>query len=135
MRILKYLILLISPYYFFAQTGASTNTVAADYSLTINNDFACENSPSLSLDPNNVDKGDFIIYPNPVKNGICSIVFPSDKYDEASISLINLSGKTIFTNSSLKQGSKIDLSKISSGVYIGVITSNKKTTILKLIKE
>lgn len=75
----------------------------------------------------------FALYPNPVSTQI-NISFPKSA-ENAEFALYNVLGERVLTAriSSLKNN--VDVSALSSGMYIASITSNNKTTSYKIIKE
>ncbi len=75
-----------------------------------------------------IDRSDFIIYPNPAK-GVFNLQFNGDNDVIRSIEVINLNGQKIY-NSGVFQ-SDIDLSSLQSGVYF--IRVNLETKIITKI--
>lgn len=80
-----------------------------------------------------LQENNFALYPNPVTTQI-NISFPKSA-EIAEFALYNVLGERILQTrvSSLKN--TIDVSGLSSGMYIASITSNNKTTSYKIIKE
>lgn len=75
----------------------------------------------------------FALYPNPVSTEI-NISFPKNS-DRAEFALFNILGEKILQTNITTLRNRIDVSALSSGMYIASITSNNKTTSYKIIKE
>ncbi len=78
-------------------------------------------------------ENNFALYPNPVTTQI-NISFPKSAED-AEFSLFNVLGEKILQTRITIMKNSIDVSGLSSGMYIASITSNNKTTSYKIIKE
>ncbi len=72
------------------------------------------------------------VYPNPTND---RITLESGKHQIDMIRIISLSGKTLIIRKDMKPVEIIDLSGIEKGFYIMAIQAQKKTFILKVIKE
>jgi bacillolysin len=85
-----------------------------------------------SLSINNVDEidGDFMIYPNPVTDGMLNVRVPSEK---ASYSIINLLGQTVLKGEVSQQA--INVSSLNAGVYIIEINDGEEVNNQKFIKK
>ena len=85
-----------------------------------------------SLSINNVDEidGDFMIYPNPVTDGMLNVRVPSEK---ASYSIINLLGQTVLKGDVSQQA--INVSSLNAGVYIIEINDGEEVNNQKFIKK
>ncbi len=75
----------------------------------------------------------FALYPNPVTTQI-NISFPKSA-DKAEFALYNVLGERILQENITTLRNSIDVSGLSSGMYIASITSDNKTTSFKIIKE
>ncbi len=75
----------------------------------------------------------FALYPNPVTTQI-NISFPASA-DNAEFALYNVLGERILQTNITTMKNNVDVSGLSSGMYIASITSNDKTTSYKIIKE
>ena len=93
---------------------------ALDYLLTLGTE-------QQMLDTN------FALYPNPVSTQI-NISFPKS-VENAEFALYNVLGEKILQTRITSMKNSIDVSGLSSGMYIASITSNNKTTSYKIIKE
>tara|TARA_R110001606_G_scaffold157601_2_gene300734 strand:- start:390 stop:1160 length:771 start_codon:yes stop_codon:yes gene_type:complete len=85
----------------------------------------CNEEFSIGLD--DLRDGEIIIYPNPTTD-IVNIIAKND----IKIDVINLLGETIST---IKNESRIDLSRFSNGMYVFNITYNNITIQHKVIKQ
>ena len=75
----------------------------------------------------------FALYPNPVSTEI-NISFPKNT-EQADFVLYNVLGKAVLKTKITPMKSRLDVSELSSGMYIASITSNNKTTSFKIIKK
>ena len=75
----------------------------------------------------------FALYPNPVSTQI-NISFPKNS-ERAEFALFNILGEKVLQTNVTSLKNSIDVSGLSSGMYIASITSNNKTTSYKIIKE
>ena len=89
------------------------------------------NSSNEDLDSiiNEVDG--FNIYPNPFNNNVTIMVPNTERY---TISVYSISGRRIVTTSFLNE-TIIDMSALSSGIYLARISNDKETFIRKIIKN
>jgi hypothetical protein len=83
------------------------------------------------LSSESFDNDNFIIYPNPVKD-IINILYV-DIID--SITLFDISGKQVINKQGKQKEIQMDLSNLSSGVYMARIISGNTTKILKVVKQ
>lgn len=75
----------------------------------------------------------FAIYPNPVKDNL-NISFPGT-IQKASLSIYNVLGKKIIETEINPDSNKINLSTLTSDVYLVSITAENKTSTFKIIKQ
>lgn len=80
-----------------------------------------------------LQENNFALYPNPVTTQI-NISFPKSA-ENAEFALYNVLGERILQTRISALKNTIDVSGLSSGMYIASITSNNKTTSYKIIKE
>lgn len=78
-------------------------------------------------------ENNFALYPNPVSTQI-NISFPKSA-ENAVFALYNILGERILQKNISTLNNSVDVSGLSSGMYIASITSNNKTTSYKIIKE
>ena len=76
---------------------------------------------------------DLKIYPNPVVDRL-NFIFPSDTED-AQLYIFDALGKVIIDEIILAENPSINLSELSSGIYLSRIQSGQESKIFKLIKE
>ena len=87
---------------------------------------------TLGVNDVSLDKG-FVLYPNPVST-ILSIK-SSDGLAIKSLKINNILGETVYFNANTKDKDTIDVSKLSSGIYILSIVSQDGTRQFKFIKK
>ncbi len=75
----------------------------------------------------------FALYPNPVSTNV-NISFPQN-IEQAEISVYNVLGKLVLKKQISTLNNSIDVSNLTSGMYIASIASNNKTNSFKLIKN
>lgn len=80
-----------------------------------------------------LQENNFALYPNPVTTQI-NISFPASA-ENAEFALYNVLGEKILQTNINTMKNSVDVSGLSSGMYIASITSNYKTTSYKIIKE
>lgn len=78
-------------------------------------------------------ENNFALYPNPVSTQI-NISFPKSA-ENAVFAIYNILGERILQKNISTLNNSVDVSGLSSGMYIASITSNSKTTSYKIIKE
>lgn len=75
----------------------------------------------------------FALYPNPVSTNV-NVSFPQN-LEQAEIRIFNVLGKLVLKKQIYPLNNSIDVSSLTSGMYIASITSNNKTNSFKLIKN
>lgn len=80
-----------------------------------------------------LQENNFALYPNPVRNRI-NISFPKSA-ENAEFTLYNVLGERVLQTRINTMKNSVDVSSLTSGMYIASITSNNKTTSYKIIKE
>lgn len=76
-----------------------------------------------------------VIYPNPAKSYFDVKVSNLTKDSKTSINLIDLTGRSIFTQEGLGEVTTVDVSKHTNGVYFMQIIIDGHVTDWKIIKE
>lgn len=116
---------------------AQTNNInsSTDYSIDVNTVFECSKDLSIDLLCPTCTEQTFSIAPNPIKNSICNVVFPSTNYNKVSITIVDLSGTQLLQKDISQEHPQIDISGIPLGVYIAIISTNNEKDILKIITE
>jgi hypothetical protein len=90
---------------------------------------------ALSVD--NVISNEFNIYPNP-NNGVFTVELNNIKADDYRISITNILGQEVYISNkevSTLISEKIDLSKLSKGIYMLEISNSESTITEKIIVE
>ena len=85
---------------------------------------------TLSIERNNSIQG-FAAYPNPITNNIFTITSNSNSKKELTI--FNVLGKRVLSSSFYGVKSDVNVSTISSGIYILKVTEDGKTSTKKLV--
>ena len=75
----------------------------------------------------------FAVYPNPVSTEI-NISFPKN-VAQAEFVLYNVLGEIVLKTRISPLKNRLDISRLTSGMYIASIASDNKTTSFKIIKE
>ncbi|WP_271425030.1 S8 family peptidase [Aequorivita sinensis] len=87
----------------------------------------------LKVNEQELQENQFALYPNPVTTEV-NISFPKTA-ENAVFVLYNVLGEKILQTNIAASNNRIDLSNLTSGMYIASITSNNKTTSYKIIKK
>lgn len=85
-----------------------------------------------SADITNLDARDVIVYPNPT-NSIITIA--SNEFKQCEVLLSDPSGRIVLTLNKNQEVQDVDLSKLIPGAYFIELRTERKSAILKLIKE
>jgi hypothetical protein len=101
-----------------------------DNTIVYWDDFSFFDNATLSTVKNKAIVG-FAAYPNPVSNGVLNISSASDSLK--NITIFNLLGKQVLSSSFSGVQSNVDVSSISSGIYILKVTEAGKTATKKLV--
>lgn len=116
---------------FVQESGHQYDTPDYFYGYGIPNLEDALNS-ALTTPSNNPDE--ISIFPNPVKS-MLFVNFP-DAIDKINLELFNILGKQVFQTTILRQEQNLDLSQLSSGIYIARLHASELTSLtFKLIKE
>ena len=73
--------------------------------------------------------GKFSVYPNPVTNGFVTIASKSN--ETIQVAIFDITGKQVLTNALVNN--RLNVSRLTAGVYIMNLTQNGKTTTKKLV--
>jgi hypothetical protein len=98
-------------------------------STTYWDDLSFVNNGVASVKNNTIEG--FATYPNPVTNNRFTI--SSNSNSKKELVIFNVLGKKVFTSSFLGTKSTIDISTVSSGIYILKVTEAGKTATQKLV--
>jgi bacillolysin len=85
---------------------------------------------SLTIDSVDEIDGDFMIYPNPVTDGMLTVRVPAEN---AAYSIINILGQTVLKGEVSKQA--INVSSLNPGVYIIEVNDGEEINNQKFIKK
>jgi hypothetical protein len=84
---------------------------------------------------NVITNHDITLYPNPTEGWFSVRITNLSKDDTGSLNLIDMSGKNIYTNSSLSEITNVDLSHSPAGAYFMKIRIGTKEEAIKIIKN
>ena len=96
-----------------------------------NNDVTDLGSHSNPLDVNNLEQNSFLFFPNPVESN--QIFFNSNT--TLKVEIYSLTGELILNSFLKNQTKSLDISALSSGLYIIKITANFGVKVKKLIRQ
>lgn len=119
----------------FVEVNGNDKSAFAQFLLTSNLDIVYVDNiylfnPNLSV--NDFDANQFTSYPNPT-NDVWNI--NSKNVNITKIEVFNTLGRLVKEVSVNNLNAEINASDLSSGIYFAKVTSESKSTILKLIKE
>ena len=82
------------------------------------------------LNAQSEDLLNFLVYPNPSNNGVYNI---NSHDDEIKVTVFDLSGRQVYSNSIVNES--LDISKLSSGIYVAKFFSGTKSKTVKLMRN
>jgi len=74
------------------------------------------------------------VYPNP-NNGIFNLLFENSNFTEAQIEIMDITGKSIYSEILNDNRKSFDISEISNGLYLVKININSETGFVRIIKQ
>lgn len=121
-----------------APAASNANPANLDIILTCSNPVGDIIVYLLNLDVTNVttyvsevSNTNIAVYPNPTKGMIQ--INSTDKIEQLSV--MNINGQVLMTKTNVQNNEAVDVSNLSSGVYILRVLSNNKTVNTRLIKQ
>lgn len=111
-------------------TFEATAGIYFDFNEPIITNTATTTIQSLSVAQNS--KGLFVLYPNPAKNMV-NIDFTKNTANTVSISVSDISGKTVLAKNISNGENSFDVSSLTSGMYFVNIKADNKQQIIKLM--
>ncbi|PBQ30371.1 hypothetical protein CNR22_00865 [Sphingobacteriaceae bacterium] len=108
----------------YSVTGTDANGCTSKAAITQNV------SQCLGLKVNGL-KG-LSVYPNPASSEL-TVTLPDNS--DKIITVIDLTGRVLSSNSSSKESTKIDLSNFANGIYYVKIQSNSSSEVVKIVKH
>lgn len=119
---------------FYVTVNATDNWIPAGTSsqtIVIRTNY----DKSLSIENLSNLESPFIIYPNP-NDGIIQVKHSFSSSMNPVLSIVDVSGKVVFSSLLIQNDQKIDISSLVSGVYFAIISSNdQETKTIKIIKN
>lgn len=76
-------------------------------------------------------KSSISVFPNPAKN----LISIKGQKDNSTLTLVNLTGKTMLTQQLTSEEETIDISKLANGIYFANITGQSPPLVIKIIKQ
>lgn len=110
----------------FTSEGSAFYHPAGDFGSSLEIESVIKSSGALSNAAYETQK--FTIYPNP-SNGI----FTFNTAETVSITVSDITGKTVYTGAGIENGMSIDLSNLQSGVYLAKVAGASSERVEKLI--
>lgn len=112
---------------------AATN---GSYSVTVTTSEGCSStSACVEINAVSLNESKFVsnvsIYPNPTK-GKVNLTIPTE---QANVSVYNALGKVIANYNNVQNGASIDLSNNPNGVYLIHVSTEKGTSILRVVRN
>jgi len=120
----------------------ATPDESKEYVLTVTDSLQCtdKDTVNVSVEVTNlpvIEGEELAIYPNPAQN-VLNIEFPGNLQGNYTIELVNLTGKTVYTdrcNVSQGQVKQVPLRNIPSGIYMVEISNKDEKVSAKIIIE
>lgn len=117
----------------FAVSAGTSNTVANQFQVDNVNITAVAIEDLLGTNTNSISTKDFSVYPNPSK-GLVNVTNTDTNIN--SIEISDLNGRVVKTVNSIDAtNAQVNITDLSTGVYMMKIVSDKGTTTKKVIKE
>lgn len=80
-----------------------------------------------------INSNNFIVYPNPANELLHISIAKEMDLTSASVSLVDIFGKKVLTKQLSTDESAIDVSKLSNGIYILTVQTDKQTQVVRKI--
>ena len=112
-----------------AQVFVADSTLQGEISVSVTNEFGCENE-IVNVTEWNLNKG-FIIFPNPMRDG-ATIVLPEGVF---TIELYDMSGRIIRYDKGCRSRCTIDRGSLSPGHYSLHIRDVSRNAVIQLVVE
>jgi hypothetical protein len=118
------------------QNDTITPLTNGNYSVQITDPFGCNYSTSdfqLAVSIDEYASGQWLIYPNPVKDVLTIQV--DEQMLGATLELLDISGRRLFSSMIDKSTTPVDLSSFPNGAYFLFVDNNGLKQMKKLVKE
>jgi GEVED domain/Secretion system C-terminal sorting domain len=118
------------PYYFHIRSKCISIFNTSDWATT-----TLREPPATSIrDINEGDGLQFTVYPNPVSNVLTAKLDGVEEYT-GTVSVMDVTGKTVYTNDMKTPVATIDMSGFTAGNYIIRYTNANTNRIIKIVKQ
>ncbi|MFA5574028.1 MAG: T9SS type A sorting domain-containing protein [Brumimicrobium sp.] len=123
-------------YFVKAVNGDVWKLVFTGYQIAGIYDFTKELISTSSLNENEINQSEVIVYPNPASNNV-SLILNNMKGEETQIDIVNVAGQSVYQNvvsgNSNFEVENINTSHLEAGIYIVKVQSGSQTINQKLI--
>lgn len=113
-----------------ANGSTNINAIAGTYDITFNRITGEYNFATLSTKDFRESKAK--VYPNPTQN---NWTFITGNSPIESIQIVDVTGKTVYSNQFTENEVSVDASTLTSGIYFAKVKTNSSTQTIKLIKN
>lgn len=133
-----------SPYTYAWSNGAATQTItgltAGTYTVTVTDSKGCVQTSTVTVTSTvgvtEIENGSFTLFPNP-SQGMVTLSMEGIATGDISMEIIDVTGKTVFTQNVLFDGNKtnynLDLSSLENGTYLINISMQEGTATRRII--
>lgn len=111
------------------------NRLTRQKEIVVQTRGALNNGEEPSVYEEELSETKVTIYPNPTKGMLRVDISGVEKFENAQISLYDLTGKLLRQWAGISQSNAIDLSERTPGMYIMQVAYNGKVSSWKIIKE
>lgn len=117
------------------------------YTVTVTDDLSCTNTDMIDISKvwasstgdKTLDESTVSVFPNPVRDGRIELVWNGNNSQSLQVSLMNLVGSTLQTETLATAGTQnrfpIDLSAHPSGIYLLKVSTEQRSTTIRLVLE
>lgn len=133
-----------SPYTYAWSNGATTQNISGlatgTYTVTVTDSKGCVQTSTVTVTSTvgvtEIEDGSFTLFPNP-SQGMVTVSMEGIATGDISMEIIDVTGKTVFTQNVLFDGNKtnynLDLSSLENGIYLINISMQEGTATRRII--